>query len=199
MIRGIHAMFYSSAADELRAFLRDNFSLPTSDVGGGWLLFDVAEAEIGVHPADESQMHAQAGTHAISLFCDDIHKTVAELKAKGVEFTNEIADQGFGLITRFRVPGGVEVDLYQPFYKKETAPRPLIPGAPVEEPPTPPKAQERKKPPGRARTVKRKTTAKKKAPAKKQARKQAKKAATKKAQKKKTAKKSGKKSARGRR
>jgi hypothetical protein len=72
MIRGVHAMFYSSQADELRAFLRDKFDFPSSDVGGGWLIFDVAEAEVGVHPADEAQAHSRAGMHSISFYCDDI-------------------------------------------------------------------------------------------------------------------------------
>ena len=50
MIRGLHGRFYSSQPDELRAFLRDKLQLPYSDVGGGWLIFDVAEGDIGVHP-----------------------------------------------------------------------------------------------------------------------------------------------------
>jgi hypothetical protein len=191
MIRGVHAMFYSSQADELRGFLRDKFGLPTSDVGGGWLIFDVTEAEIGVHPADESQIHASSGTHAISLFCDDIHNTVEELKAKGVEFVNEIADQGFGLITRFRMPGGVEVDLYQPLYKKESAPRPLLPGPPVQESPVLSAGTQRKKPQRRTKTTTPKKALKKKAPTKRKAKKPAKKKAAKK-----TAKKTVKKSAR---
>ena len=36
MIRGMHAMFYSSKADELRAFLRDKLGLRGTDVGEGW-------------------------------------------------------------------------------------------------------------------------------------------------------------------
>jgi hypothetical protein len=126
MIRGVHAMFYSSQADELRAFFRDKLNLPFTDVGGGWLIFDVAEAEIGVHPSDESHAHSRAGMHAISIFCDDVERTVAEWKAKGVEFINPIADQGYGLVTQFKLPGGVVADLYQPHYTKETAPRPVM-------------------------------------------------------------------------
>ena len=34
MIRGLHAMFYSSNADELRAFLKDKLGLRGTDVGG---------------------------------------------------------------------------------------------------------------------------------------------------------------------
>ena len=33
MIRGVHTMFYSSRADELRAFLRDKLGFRATDVG----------------------------------------------------------------------------------------------------------------------------------------------------------------------
>ena len=58
------------------------------------------------------------GTHAISFYCDDIHETVAELKGRGVEFDGGIEDAGFGLATRFVMPGDVKVQLYQPHYEK---------------------------------------------------------------------------------
>lgn len=35
MIRGMHAMFYSSQAEALRAFLRDKIGLAGTDVGDG--------------------------------------------------------------------------------------------------------------------------------------------------------------------
>ena len=34
MIRGMHALFYSSEADALRIFLRDKLGLAAADVGG---------------------------------------------------------------------------------------------------------------------------------------------------------------------
>ena len=46
--------------------------------------------------------------------CDDIEATVAELTAKGVEFTGPVENQGFGLLTRLRIPGAGEIGLYQP-------------------------------------------------------------------------------------
>jgi hypothetical protein len=46
--------------------------------------------------------------------CDDIEATVADLTAKGVEFTAPIVEQGFGLLARLRVPGAGEIGLYQP-------------------------------------------------------------------------------------
>ena len=117
MIRGVHTMFYSSQPEELRAFLRDKLQFPYTDVGEGWLIFDLPEADMGCHPAD-AENGAPSGTHNISFYCDDLQKTVAELQARGVVFTGGITDAGFGLITHFRMPGDVEVMLYQPHYRK---------------------------------------------------------------------------------
>jgi catechol 2,3-dioxygenase-like lactoylglutathione lyase family enzyme len=116
MIRGLHAMFYSSQADELRAFLRDKLGFSSTDVGGGWLIFDAPEADIGVHPSEGGG--AASGTADISFYCDDISATVRELAARGVEFTKGIEDHGYGLVTFFKVPGGFDVQLYQPKYSK---------------------------------------------------------------------------------
>jgi catechol 2,3-dioxygenase-like lactoylglutathione lyase family enzyme len=118
MIRGVHTMFYTSQPDELRAFLRDVLGLPATDVGGGWLIFDVPEADMGVHPTCPGGGNPPSGTHAISFYCDDVHRTVAELRAKGVEFTGPVKDEGYGLVTHFKVPGGFAVQLYQPHYSK---------------------------------------------------------------------------------
>ena len=119
MIRGVHTMFYSSEPEALRAFLRDKLGFPHTDVGEGWLIFDLPEADMGVHPAAAGgEDGAPSGTQHISFYCDDIHATVAELQAKGVEFTKPVADQGYGLVTYFRMPGAIEVQLYQPHYGK---------------------------------------------------------------------------------
>jgi len=117
MIRGVHTMFYSSEPEALRAFLRDKLDFPYSDVGEGWLIFDLPEADMGCHPADESK-GSPSGTHDISFYCDDIERTVAELKERGVAFTEPVTDRGYGLVTHFKVPGGFEVQLYQPLYSK---------------------------------------------------------------------------------
>ena len=118
MIKGVHTMFYSSEPEAVRAFLRDKLGFSYTDVGDGWLIFDLPEAEMGCHPSDESA-GARSGTHNISFYCDDIQKTVAELKARGVEFTDQITDQGYGLVTHFKMPGNFGVQLYQPRYTKK--------------------------------------------------------------------------------
>ena len=116
MIRGMHAMFYSSQANELRAFLRDKLGLSGTDVGEGWLIFDAPEADLGVHPTEGAD--PPSGTADISFYCDDIEETVRSLKTRGVEFTQEPEDHGYGLVTYFNVPGGFRVQLYEPKYTK---------------------------------------------------------------------------------
>ena len=119
MIKGIHGMFYSSKAEELRAFLKDKLQLPFTDTGGGWLIFDFAAGDLGVHPTDGEE--SSSGTHDISFFTDDVKGTVKELEARGVKFDDTIADHGYGFVTHFTMPGGVRVQLYQPKYEKKSA------------------------------------------------------------------------------
>ena len=110
MITGVHALIFNRDADAVRAFLRDVLGLSSVDAGGGWLIFALPPAELGVHPIDADA----TGSHELYLMCDDINRTVEELKAKGVEFPKPIEDQGFGLVTWLTIPGGAELALYQP-------------------------------------------------------------------------------------
>ena len=106
MIKGMHAMFYSSEANELRAFLGEKLGLKGVDVGDGWLIFDAPEADLGVHPTDGTE--PPSGTADISFYCDDINATVAELQSRGVEFTQEVEDHGYGLVTHLKAPGNFQ-------------------------------------------------------------------------------------------
>ncbi len=116
MIRGLHAMFYSSKAAELREFLRDKLQLKATDVGEGWLIFDLPEADLGVHPTEGDK--PRSGTADLSFYCDDIQQTVRELRERGVEFTKDVEDHGYGFVTYFKAPGDFIVQLYQPKYGK---------------------------------------------------------------------------------
>lgn len=111
MIKGLHAMFYTTDADATRAFLRDVLGFPATDVGDGWLIFDMPEADLGCHPGERP-------SHDISFYCEDVAKSVAEMKSRGATFTQEIEDHGYGLVTYFELPGVGPVQLYQPRYDK---------------------------------------------------------------------------------
>jgi predicted enzyme related to lactoylglutathione lyase len=107
VITGAHAIVFSRDSEGVRAFFRDVLELPSVDAGGGWLIFALPSVELAAHPGD-------APRHELFLMCDDIHVTVEELKAKGVEFTRPVSDAGWGLITSLELPGGGELALYEP-------------------------------------------------------------------------------------
>jgi catechol 2,3-dioxygenase-like lactoylglutathione lyase family enzyme len=117
MITGTHAIIYAQDAEKARAFFRDVLGYPFLDAHDGWLIFKLPPAELGIHPAGDPgdpTSGAPSGHHELYLMCDDVEQTVADLKTKGVEFTSEIENQGFGRLVRLRVPGAGEIGLYQP-------------------------------------------------------------------------------------
>ena len=108
LITGVHAVLFTTDADADRAFFRDVLDLPSVDAGGGWLIFALPPAELAAHPAEES------GRQELYLMCDDVEATVAELSARGAEIIGPVKDEGFGLVTAIRLPGGGELGLYEP-------------------------------------------------------------------------------------
>jgi predicted enzyme related to lactoylglutathione lyase len=112
-IIGAHVLLYTPEPEALRATLRDVFGWKHVDAGGGWLIFALPPAELGVHPA-EGPTYDSGTRHQFSLMCDDIHTTVRELRAKGIVVNGEPEDEGYGVTVMLSLPGGVEVQLYEP-------------------------------------------------------------------------------------
>ena len=106
-ISGAHVIVYSSDGDADREFFRDVLQYPHVDAGGGWLIFKLPPAEVAVHPSDS------AVEHELYLMCDDLEDTMTTLRASGVEF-DAVTQARWGNLTRFRLPGGSEVGLYEP-------------------------------------------------------------------------------------
>ena len=112
MINGAHIVVTSTNPDADHAFLRDVLGFAGVDAGEGWLIFSLPPTEVAVHPGPG--WGRRAGQHELFLMCRDIEGTVTELKRKGVEFVAPISDEGYGLMTRLRIPGGGEIGLYEP-------------------------------------------------------------------------------------
>src|SRR5205807_587298 len=91
----------------LRAVLNDVMGWDSVDAGHGWLIFALPPAELGVHPADQP-------SHQLTLMCDDIGATVADLRARGIQFRDEPHDAGFGIVATMVLPGDVDLMLYEP-------------------------------------------------------------------------------------
>jgi predicted enzyme related to lactoylglutathione lyase len=120
VITGVHAIVFSPDAEKVRAFFSDVLNLPSADAGGGWLIFALPPAELAVHPDDGSR-------HELYLMCDDIDATLADLRAKGVEISRDVSDQGWGLLAAIRLPDGAEFPLYQPRHPSPPRPGELAP------------------------------------------------------------------------
>jgi predicted enzyme related to lactoylglutathione lyase len=122
MLTAVHMLLYSEDPPTTRAFLRDVLGWPyleDSNSGPGWLIFRSGPSEMGVHPNSwtyQGQTTTVPIHHEISLMCDDLDATVAELSAKGAEFSGEPVDYGYGLMIKLRIPAAAEVQLYQPNY-----------------------------------------------------------------------------------
>jgi catechol 2,3-dioxygenase-like lactoylglutathione lyase family enzyme len=118
MITGFHTIIYSEDAEATRAFFRDVLEWPSVDAGGGWLIFKTPPAEMGVHPAvsEGGERWATIPHAQLSVMCDDLVATIADLQGKGVEVAEEIRNEGFGLVTEIEVPGAGSMMLYQPLH-----------------------------------------------------------------------------------
>jgi catechol 2,3-dioxygenase-like lactoylglutathione lyase family enzyme len=109
MITGLHTLVHAHDADAARAFFCDVLGWPHVDAHDGWLIFGSGPSELGVHPTADGTAH-----HEISLVCDDIEQTVADLTAKGAHFEGGIEHRGFGRAIALAVPGAGEMLLYEP-------------------------------------------------------------------------------------
>jgi hypothetical protein len=112
-ISGAHIVVYSSEPEADREFFRDVLRYPHVDAGGGWLIFQLPPAELAVHPSDSTR------EHELYLMCDDLAETVTSLRHNGVEF-DEVTEARWGHVTRFRLPGGSQVGLYEPLHPRAT-------------------------------------------------------------------------------
>ncbi|MFI0448396.1 VOC family protein [Actinomadura sp. 6N118] len=111
MINGVHVIVYSRDADADRAFIRDVLGFPGVDVGGGWLIFKLPPAEIAAHPTEGEPQHE------LYLMCDDLEKTLGDLRSKGVEIAKPPSDQGWGTLAAIKLPSGAELSLYEPHHQ----------------------------------------------------------------------------------
>ncbi|HEU5004356.1 MAG TPA: ATP-binding cassette domain-containing protein [Actinomycetota bacterium] len=106
-ITGVHLMLYSPEAEALRAQVQDAFGWSHVDAGNGWPIFALPPAELAVHPGDVARGE-------LCLMCRDLPTTLAEIRQKGVEVVGEPHEERWGTAVSLRLPGGVEVLLYQP-------------------------------------------------------------------------------------
>jgi catechol 2,3-dioxygenase-like lactoylglutathione lyase family enzyme len=108
MINAVHSILFARDADAARAFFADVLELESVDAGHGWLIFALPPAELAVHPADEAR------GHELYLMTDDLDRTLAQLRDRGVAIASEPSDQGWGVLASIEVPGFGALGLYEP-------------------------------------------------------------------------------------
>jgi catechol 2,3-dioxygenase-like lactoylglutathione lyase family enzyme len=108
VIIGSHVIVFSTDPDADREFFADVLEHPHVDAGHGWLIFTLPPAELAVHPSD-----GPTG-HELYFMCDDLDATMQQLQAKGVQFAPGVTEERWGRLSRFRLPGGGEVGIYEP-------------------------------------------------------------------------------------
>jgi catechol 2,3-dioxygenase-like lactoylglutathione lyase family enzyme len=111
MITGAHVMLFSRDPQADREFLRDVLELPCIDSGGGWLIFKLPPAELGVHGGEKNDVHE------LYFMCDDVDEAVAGLKRKGVE-CDAIGQREWGRFTGIPLPGGGKLGLYEARHRR---------------------------------------------------------------------------------
>lgn len=129
MITAVHLLIYSDDPEATRRFLCDVLGLPyvEDDSDPGWLIFASGPSELGVHPTNATSggvAYDHPRHHSISLICDDIEKTKADLGSKGAEFTRVIEEAGFGRTLWLKVPGADDIMIYEPRHTQAHSLRP---------------------------------------------------------------------------
>jgi catechol 2,3-dioxygenase-like lactoylglutathione lyase family enzyme len=110
MIHGLHVLLYSRDPDAVRAFFRDVLGFPAVDAGGGWLIFACPPAELAAHPTDGADFCK------LYLMSDDLDATLRTLTRHGVT-AKPVQTERWGRVTWIRIPGDVELGLYEPRHK----------------------------------------------------------------------------------
>jgi catechol 2,3-dioxygenase-like lactoylglutathione lyase family enzyme len=119
MITAVHTLVYAEDPDAARAFFRDVLRLPGTDTGGGWLIFRTGPSELGAHPSSWEHEGRAGGTDQafdVSLMCDDLRATMADLAGRGAQFAGGVEEQPWGHCVRLKVPGAGVMTLYEPTY-----------------------------------------------------------------------------------
>lgn len=111
MISGAHVMIFTQDEAADRAFFRDVIGIPCIDSGGGWLIFKLPPAELGIHGGERNDFHQ------LYLMCDDLDAEIARLAGRGVACA-DTKTASWGRFTGVPLPGGGTIGLYEARHKR---------------------------------------------------------------------------------
>ena len=116
MINGAHVVIYTKDPSADRAFFRDVLQLSCVDAGQGWLIFAMPPLEAAFHDSEKNDQHE------LYFMCDDLAKTLQDLKSKNVK-VSPVSEQPWGKLARFSLPGGGKIGIYQPKHPSPMRPK----------------------------------------------------------------------------
>ena len=101
MINALHTLVYADDPEAARAFFRDVLQLPGVDTGGGWLIFRTGTERARCPPRVVGGRGRRVGrtpqSFDVSLMCDDLAATMAELAERGARVRRRGAGGAVGL------------------------------------------------------------------------------------------------------
>jgi predicted enzyme related to lactoylglutathione lyase len=117
VITAVHLLIYSDDPTATRAFFRDVLEWPFVESTPGWLIFRSGPSELGVHPTSQTHdgvTNEHPRQHSISLMCENLAATKADLESRGASFSGAAQQMGFGVTLMLKVPGADDIMLYEP-------------------------------------------------------------------------------------
>ena len=107
MINGAHIIISSKNPDADKAFFRDVLKFKNVDVGRGWLIFGLPSSEVAIHPSSKNNVHE------FYLMVENVTTFIAEMTKQKIKCT-KAEDQGWGVLTKIKLPGGGKLGVYEP-------------------------------------------------------------------------------------
>jgi hypothetical protein len=105
MITGAHVMIFSRDEAADRRFIQDVLGLYGFDAGGGWLIFALPRAELGVH-------NGANDVHQVYFICEDLDAALEALEGHGVTPSAPVS-ASWGRSIKVPLPGGGTIGLYE--------------------------------------------------------------------------------------
>jgi catechol 2,3-dioxygenase-like lactoylglutathione lyase family enzyme len=121
MITGAQVTLFSTDAEADRKFFKEVLKLAFVDAGGGWLIFASPQSTCGCRqvskddekPGDNEKTLIKA---EYLLTVEDIEEFRKTLKNEAGIETDEPDTMAWGIVTKFTLPGGAQLQAYQPLH-----------------------------------------------------------------------------------
>jgi predicted enzyme related to lactoylglutathione lyase len=99
--------------DRSVAFYRDVLGLKLQFQTPEWSQFDAGNIHVGLHAESDTLKTHPTESAQFGFYVEDIQKTVADLKGKGVHILRPPKQEDFGILSIFTDPDGYHIEVCQ--------------------------------------------------------------------------------------